>query len=200
MLNTKKILITISIGLTLSAIVLSYIYWINTQPVWLFKNKTVDKDILTSTPEQNIQIINFIETHGQELAPNYKGAVCTEFVIKVIDKFNNLSQEEKRSIRIITTDQLDSLIEIDSPIIKGVQAALTQGKKGIEINKLEDVRPGDFVQFWNVFKNKEYGHCGIVLEIKPNESITLYSSHPITNGYGKQKFLWPDKIYFARLE
>jgi hypothetical protein len=200
MLIIKKILIAITVGLTLTAIGLSCSYWINTQPVWLFKNKTVDKGILSSTPEQNIQIINFIEARGQELAPDYEGVVCTEFVIKVINNFKNLSQEEKRSIRIITSDQLDSLIEIDAPIIKGVQTALTQGKKGIEIYKLEDVRPGDFVQFWNVFKNEEYGHCGIVLEIRPNESITLYSSHPLTNGYGKQKFLWPDKMYFARLE
>jgi hypothetical protein len=200
MLTLRKILIAITVGLSLTVVGLSCSYWINTQPVWLFKNKTLDKNIITSTPDQNIEIINFIETNGQELAPNYKGAVCTEFVIKVIDKFNNLSQEEKRSIRIITTDELDSLIKMDAPIIKGVQTALTQGKKGTEIYKLEDVRPGDFVQFWNVFNNKEYGHCGIVLEIHPNESITLYSSHPVTNGYGKQKFLWPDKIYFARLE
>jgi hypothetical protein len=200
MRTIKRIFITIMVGLTLTVIGLSCNYWINTQPVWVSKSKTVDKDLLLKTPEKNVQIVNFIETHGQELAPNYEGAVCTEFVIKVINQFDNLSLNEKNTIRIITSKKLDSLILTDSPVIKGVQTALTKGKKGVEIDKIENVRPGDFVQFWNLYKDKEYGHCGIVLEIKPNESITVYSSHPVTNGYGKQKFLWPDKIYFARLE
>lgn len=184
----------------MTAIGLLFSYWINTQPVWVSINMIVDRDLLPTIPVQNIQIINFVETHGQELAPDYEGTVCTEFVIKVIEKFKNLTQEEKQLIRIITTEQLDSLIIMDAPIIKGVQTAIIKGGKGIEIDKFKDVKPGDFVQFWNLFKDKEYGHCGIVLEIVPNESITVYSSHPVTNGYGKHKFLWPDKIYFARLE
>lgn len=200
MKTTKRILITVTVGLIFTVIGLSCSYWINTQPIWVSKNKTVDKDILLKTPEKNIQIINFVEAHGQELAPDYEGAVCTEFVIKVIDQFDKLSLNEKNTIRIITSKKLDSLILADSPITKGVQTALTKGNKGVVIDKIEKVRPGDFVQFWNLYKDKEYGHCGVVLEINPNESITVFSSHPMTKGYGKQKFLWPDKMYFARLE
>ena len=148
----------------------------------------------------NIQIIDFIEAHGQKLSPNYDESICTEFVIQVIDQFSTLSQKEKNIIRIITNKKLDSLILTYSPMIKGVQTALIKGKKGMEIDKIEKVKPGDFVQFWNLYKGKEYGHSGIVLEIKPIENITIYSSHPVTNGYGKQMFLWPDKIYFARLD
>jgi hypothetical protein len=70
----------------------------------------------------------------------------------------------------------------------------------MEIKESTDALPGDFVQFWNVFKGQAYGHCGIVLDIQPNKTITLYSSHPLTGGYGKQAYLWPDKIYFVRLK
>ncbi|NUQ24244.1 MAG: hypothetical protein HUU34_09835 [Saprospiraceae bacterium] len=121
---TKKIVITIAVGLTMTAIGLLFSYWINTQPVWVSINMIVDRDLLPTIPVQNIQIINFVETHGQELAPDYEGTVCTEFVIKVIEKFKNLTQEEKQLIRIITTEQLDSLIIMDAPIIKGVQTAI----------------------------------------------------------------------------
>jgi len=152
------------------------------------------------TPEKNIQIVNFVESHGHVLALNYNETVYTEFVIKVIEKFNKLSQNGKNTIRIITSNNLDSLIRIDDPIIKGVQTALTNEKWGDKVDTFDEVRPGDFVQFWNLYAGKEYGHCGVVLEVNPNESITVYSSHPITNGYGKQKFLCPDKIYFARIE
>lgn len=75
-------------------------YWINTQPIWVSKSKTVDNDELLRTPEKNIQIVNFIESHGQELATDYEGTACTEFVIKVIDQFNDLSQREKSTIKI----------------------------------------------------------------------------------------------------
>lgn len=108
----------------MTAIGLLFSYWINTQPVWVSINMIVDRDLLPTIPVQNIQIINFVETHGQELAPDYEGTVCTEFVIKVIEKFKNLTQEEKQLIRIITTEQLDSLIIMDAPIIKGVQTAI----------------------------------------------------------------------------
>jgi hypothetical protein len=97
-------------------------------------------------------------------------------------------------------ENLDSLLQTESPIIKGVQTGLTLKNKGIQIDNSNEVMPGDFVQFWNQHNNKEYGNCGVVLEVEPNESLTIYSSHPMTDGYGKQKFLWPDKVYFVRLK
>lgn len=200
-MNTiKKTAIAITIASALTAIALSCSFWINTQPVWVSKNKAVDPEVLGTTPAKNRQVLHFIEANGPALAPDYKGTVCTEFVIKVISQFDNLSRREKNTIRIITPHKLDSLILADSPITKGVQTALAIGKKGSVVDEFEKVRPGDFVQFWNLYNGKAHGHCGIVLEIEPHESITVYSSHPMTTGYGKQKFLWPDKVYFARLE
>lgn len=174
------------------------IFWFSTQPMWAV-DKTIEKETLNNLPVRNKEIIEFIEAKGRDLAPTYNDAVCTEFVIKVIDNLKALTNSEKNDIRIITTSELDSLIEVESPTIKGVQTALVKGDKGIEI-KSADVLPGDFVQFWNVFQGKAYGHCGIVLDIDPNRTLTLYSSHPFTGGYGKQVYLWPEKVYFVRLK
>ena len=194
----KRVLIFVLI-ICLGLVVTFAVFWFNTQPVWLV-NKTVEKETLNNLPVKNKAIIEFIEAKGPALAPTYKAAVCTEFVIKVIDNVKSLTKAEKNDIRIITNSELDSLIEADSPIIKGVQTALIKGAKGIAIKESTDVLPGDFVQFWNVFQGKAYGHCGIVLDIDPNKTLTLYSSHPFTGGYGKQEYLWPEKIYFVRLK
>lgn len=175
------------------------IFWYHTQPVWIVDTE-IDPGVLDNLPDKNRRLIEFIETKGVELAPTYQSAVCTEFVIKAISNIDSLTTTEKNDIRIITTAALDSLIDADAPIIKGVQTALVKGGKGFEVQELKDVLPGDLVQFWNVFQGKGYGHCGIVLDINPNKTITLYSSHPITGGFGKQAYLWPEKIYFARLK
>jgi hypothetical protein len=197
-MKEKLILIGVT-GLVFVGLFLFANYWTNTQPIWVVDEKIDDK-FLSKIPNKNRQIIHFIETNGKGLAPSYDKSVCTEFVIKVIDNFGPLTNSEKNNIRIITQSKIGDLIKDNSPIIKGVQTALIQGNKGIEIDKLADVNPGDFVQFWNVYNGKEYGHCGIVMNIRPNESLILYSSHPLTNGYGKQKFLWPDKLFFVRLK
>jgi hypothetical protein len=192
----KTVITVVSLAMLLAGL-LFVNYWINTQPVWVVTDVNVDK---TGLPEKNRQLIEFIETNGQTIAPDYEGVVCTEFVIKVLDKFNRLTPEEKNKIRIITKDNLRDLVQKDSPIIKGVQTALTDTDKGTAITLYEDVKPGDLVQFWNEYLGKEYGHCGIVLESQPNNSISVYSSHPFTGGYGKQRFLWPDKVFFVRLK
>ena len=195
----RKLILTITFGVVLTGLVLFGNYWINTQPIWLVDHR-VDGKFLTDVPARNKQIIDFLEENGKRIAPNYGDVDCTEFVINVIDNFDTLTKAEKSQIRIITKENLRDLITTGSPIIKGVQTALVQGDKGIEIKWPEDVRPGDFVQFWNKYQSREYGHCGVVLKIDPNKSLTLYSSHPLTNGYGKQKYLWPDKVYFVRLK
>jgi hypothetical protein len=173
--------------------------WFNTQAVWPVDRK-IETDKLEGLPVTNREVIEFIQAEGQDLAPTYESVVCTEFVIKVIDRVKPLTKAERNDIRIITDSQLDSLVEADSPIIKGVLTALLRSNKGIEIKESTKVLPGDFVQFWQVFQGKAYGHCGIILDIEPNKTLTLYSSHPITDGYGTQEYLWPEKVYFVRLK
>jgi hypothetical protein len=194
-----KRLLTIGLIGVVGLIVVLLAIWFNTQPVW-----PVDRKIATNKlgdlPVTNRKVVEFIQAEGQDLAPTYESVVCTEFVIKVIDKVKPLTKTEKNDIRIITDSQLDSLVEADSPIIKGVQTALLRSNKGIEIKESREVLPGDFVQFWKVFQGKAYGHCGIVLDIEPDKTLTLYSSHPFTGGYGTQEYLWPEKIYFVRLK
>ena len=193
--------ITIGIGLIFAIAGIFFLgsYWINTQPVWVVTNE-IDKHVLDNLPLKNKRIVELIETNGKEIAPTYQDVACTEFVIKVIDNFAPLTRGEKNDIRIITNNKLDSLINNESPIIRGVQTALLNGDKGIRIDKIEDLKPGDFVQFWNLYQDKEYGHCGVVFDINPKTTITLYSSHPLTDGYGKQAYLWPDKLYAVRLK
>jgi hypothetical protein len=100
----------------------------------------------------------------------------------------------------VTNDDLKDLVDSEAEVIKGVQYALTHNQKGVAILNNAAVMPGDFVQFWNIYNRRAYGHCGIVMAIEPDETLTVYSSHPLTNGFGKQKFLWPDKVFFVRLK
>lgn len=195
----RKLILTITFGVVLTGLFLFGNYWINTQPIWLI-DRGLDEAFLTEVPTRNKQIVYFVEANGMRIAPNYKDVVCTEFVIKVIDNFDPLTTEEMNEIRILTKENIRDLIKNESSIIKGVQTALINADKGTEVKRIEDVRPGDFVQFWNVYQGKEYGHCGVVFEIDANESLTLYSSHPLTEGFGIQKYFWPDKTYFVRLK
>lgn len=194
-----KRLLTISLIGVVGLIIILGTIWFNTQPVWPVDRK-IETNKLEGLPATNREIVEFIQAEGQDLAPTYESVVCTEFVIKVIDKINPLTMTEKNDIRIITDSQLDSLVEADSPIIKGVQTGLLRNNKGLEIKESSEVLPGDFVQFWKVFQGRAYGHCGVVLDIEPNKTLTLYSSHPFTGGYGTQEYLWPEKIFFVRLK
>jgi hypothetical protein len=184
---------TIPAGLT--AIFLQY--WVNTQPVWIVTDSHSAHD---SLPSKNSQIINFIESNGKHTAPAYEKVVCTEFVINVIEHFEPLTAADKKKIRIITDSDLTTLIREESTVIRGVQAALSDSKKGVKINPMQELMPGDFVQFWNVYHGIAFGHCGVLMSAEPGKTITLYSSHPATNGFGRQTFLWPDKLYVVRLQ
>jgi len=195
----RRIVISLFSGIVIIGFFIFGSYWLNTQPIWVIDSQ-IDSVMLSKLPTKNKQILELLEAEGKQMAPTYNDVVCTEFVIKVIDSFEPLSKIEKNDIRIITTENLDSLVQNESAVIKGVKTALLKEEKGIDIVKCEDVRPGDFVQFWNVYQNKVYGHCGVVFNINANKTITLYSSHPFTDGFGKQEYLWPDKIYFVRLK
>jgi hypothetical protein len=173
-------------------------YWINTQPVWILNSDAIHE--FEGMPARNKQIIKFVEENGEALAPDYKQVVCTEFVIKVIEEFVPLITSEENKIRIITDEDIPAMLVKESPVIKGVHTSLVQANKGVEILQPEDVKPGDFVQFWNSYLGIPYGHCGVVFSVEPYKSIAVYSSHPVTGGYGKQKFLWPDHIFFVRLK
>lgn len=150
-------------------------------------------------PEKNQLIIAYVEEYGREIAPEYYPVVCTEFLIKVIDHFSPLTKQAKKDIRIITEDDLSDLVEAEADVIKGVQVAFTKAGIG-EAIPVERVSAGDFVQFWDTEFSSAWGHCGIVHQITPGEFISVYSSHPITSGYGIQQFPWPKKVFFARLK
>jgi hypothetical protein len=173
--------------------------WAHTAPIWVYPYRQTDRAFLDTLPARNKKVIDFIEAEGARIAPSYAQAVCTEFVIEAIEPFAPLTRAEKRSLRVITDQDLMTLVQAESPVIRGVQQALTQGNKGTAVTRVEDVRPGDFVQFWNVYGGWVSGHCGIVAAINPGKTITVYSSHPVTGGYGRQLYLWPDKAFFVRL-
>lgn len=188
--------ILIAIGLTGTLVWGSY--WVATQPVWLCSQETVAPAVLRELPVSNRKIVTFVERQGKRLAPSYAGAVCTEFLIAATEAVTPLTRAEKKCIRIMTDENLVTLVKTESPVIKGIQTALLQNHKGVPVS-MADVKPGDLVQFWNLYNGKAYGHCGIILDIVPGKSLTLYSSHPLTDGYGKQLYCWPDYAFFVRL-
>ncbi|MDB5256977.1 MAG: hypothetical protein JWM14_1672 [Chitinophagaceae bacterium] len=150
-----------------------------------------------SLPGRNQQVLNYVIHNGSKISPTYQSSVCTELLIGVLKNFTLLSKEDKNRIRIITEENVHELRLNNSPIPKGVYYALTESKKGITINSLQDARPGDFVQFWYW----SWGHCGIVKSIDAKKStMELYSSYPSTNGYGIQTFNIPGECYFVRLK
>ncbi|WP_028979624.1 hypothetical protein [Sporocytophaga myxococcoides] len=122
-------------------------------------------------------VINCVVKNGPKISPTYEKAVCTELVIGVLKNFIKLTEEDKKRIRIITDENIYQLRSTNSPIPKGVYYALTKNGKGIPISKLENVQPGDFVQFWTL----TWGHCGFVKSIDiANKTMELYSSFPST--------------------
>ncbi len=188
----------IGIRLLIAGILFSGIsYWANATKE---NNHAAGHDIILkqdSLPSKNKQILEYVIKHGREISPTYQSSVCTELVIGVLKHFTVLSKEEKNRIRIITDSNVHQLRLNNSPIPQGVCYALTESKKGSGIKQLQDVRPGDFVQFWYW----SWGHCGIVKSIHvDNQTMELYSSYPTTNGYGIQTFNIPSECYFVRLK
>ena len=147
-------------------------------------------------PVKNKNVLDYVKLKGWEISPTYPSAVCTELVIGVLNHFLNLDSLDKSRIRIITTDDVFQLIRDSSDVPKGVYYALIEKGVGIPILKLEDVKPGDFVQFWY----ESWGHCGIVESVDCiKNKMMLHSSFPSTNGYGIQQFEIPSYCFFVRL-
>lgn len=165
---------------------------------YLYKNLEVDS---TNIPLKNKLILKYANEHGKELSPTYESSVCTEYVIKVLSNFCKLTNKQKSEIRIITDKKIEDLLATDSEITKGVYTALTKSQLGIPINNIDDVKAGDFVQFWNDYKGNLVGHCGIVRVLDSKKGIiNMYSSSPRTNGHGIQTYIIPKYIYFVRLK
>jgi hypothetical protein len=154
---------------------------------------------IAQIPEKNQCVIDTIIKYGPVISPTYNKAVCTELVIKVIEKIYPLDKTDKSRIRIIADENIFDLLESNSSVIKGVYYALTAKGIGTAIENLADVLPGDFVQFW--VDNGWWGHCGVVKSINyEDNTMDLYSSYPSTNGYGIQTFPITKYCYFVRLK
>lgn len=150
-----------------------------------------------SNTSKNQLVVDAIMKYGPEISSTYSKAVCTELVIQILEKFTPLSKTDKSRIRIITEENIQKLLQQDSPIPKGVYYALTTKGNGTAIEDIKKVKTGDFVQFWT----ESWGHCGVVKSINAtSNTMELYSSFPSTNGYGIQKFDIPKHCYFVRLK
>ena len=150
-----------------------------------------------SVPGRNLCVVDTIIKYGPEISSTYKKAVCTELLIKIIEKFYALDKSDKSRIRIITNEDIQTLLHNDSPIPKGVYNALTAKGIGVPIDSIQQVQTGDFVQFWT----ETWGHCGVVKSIDHQaNTMDLYSSFPSTDGYGIQRFSIPRHCYFVRLK
>lgn len=150
-----------------------------------------------SIPQKNKDIVKSVIQFGPTISSTYEKAVCTELVIQIVEHFSPLTKTDKSRIRIITNENVYSLLKQNSPIPKGVYYALTSKGIGLPIDSVSDVLPGDFVQFWT----GTWGHCGIVKTIDlTTKTMELYSSFPSTSGYGVQTFDIPEYCYFVRLK
>jgi hypothetical protein len=154
----------------------------------------------TLLPGRNQQIIDTILRYGKSISPTYEKAVCTEFVIGILNHFFELTPADTVNVRIDIPKGSDiyGMIARDSPEMRGVYYALTSNGKGEAIDDWTQVRPGDFVQFWYY---RSWGHCGIVHSIDLEHKVMkLYSSYPSTGGYGIQPFVIPEYTHFVRLK
>ncbi len=98
-------------------------------------------------PQKNKAILDSIIKYGPTISPTYEKAVCTEMVIQLLEKFQPLTKTDKTRIRIITNNDVYTLLKQNSPVPKGVYYALTAKGIGKSIDEVKSVLPGDFVQF-----------------------------------------------------
>ncbi len=160
------------------------------------KINSVPRKIIV-TPEKNKLIVNTVKKYGAEIAPTYEKAVCTEFVIQILEKIQALNDIDRNRIRIRTDKNIQELLKEGSNIPKGIYFALIEKGIGIPIDNIDEVCEGDFVQFWA----ENWGHCGIVKTISPDiNEMQLYSSFTSTNGYAIHRFNLTKHTYFVRLK
>lgn len=167
-------------------------------------NKVIYQDLPIDTnmlPLKNKALLVCAEYNGPCIAPSYKTAVCTEYLIGILENSMKLTAAQKKHIRIITNEDLDLLLKQESPVIKGVYHALTSSGHGVAIDKWDEVKAGDLVQFWDYYAGKPRGHCGIVRALDLEKGLmSIYSSSVTTDGHGKQLYVLPQYAYFVRLK
>lgn len=169
-----------------------------------YVNKFFTNDLpmdTTGIPSKNRALLRYAELNGKKISPTYKTAVCTEYMIGILNNFCILNNDHKKRIRIITDKDIDELLAKNSPIPKGVYYALTSSGLGYPIDTITKVKAGDLVQFWDHYNGKTFGHCGIVRAIDTKKGlISMYSSSPRTDGHGKQIYVLSEYMYFVRLK
>lgn len=152
----SKSFIILLISLTFIIVIISCIpnarKYVN---AYVFNNLDVDS---TDIPAKNKLLLQYTAEHGPDISPTYEAAVCTEYVISILSKFGAVSSKTKTDIRIITDKPISELLEEGSPVPKGIYTALINAKSGVAVDKMEDVKAGDFVQFWNHYNGKYVGH------------------------------------------
>ncbi|MFC6267574.1 hypothetical protein [Frigoriflavimonas asaccharolytica] len=82
------------------------------------KETTLRKIEILEIPKKNISIIEAAKKYGPEVSSTYKKAVCTEFLIQILEKSENLTSLDKSRIRIITNDDIQDLLKNKSMIQK----------------------------------------------------------------------------------
>lgn len=169
-----------------------------------YLNKIIYQDLPLDTnmlPVKNKALLVCAAYDGPCIAPNYKEAVCTEYLIGVLESTIKLTAEQKKRIRIITDQDLCELLKEEDPVIKGVYYALTASGLGLPIDNPSEVKAGDLVQFWDYYSGKPRGHCGIVRALDLDKGLlSIYSSSITTNGHGQQLYVMPKYAYFVRLK
>ncbi len=168
----------------------------------LLGGNAIAQDSIPVIPPQNQQILDTIAKYGRSISPTYEEAVCTEFVLGILEHFVVLSKTDRMNVRIDqprkNLDEVYDQMESGSPFPKGVYYALTNNGMGEAIDDWTKVLPGDFVQFWYPHS---WGHCGIVSSLELENGIMwLHSSYPSTDGYGVQPFQIPEYTWFVRLK
>ena len=163
----------------------------------LFSVFFLSMSLTIAAQNRNSAVVEAVIKYGPEISPTYEKGVCTELVIKILEKFYALNKVDKQRIRIITDEDVHALLAKNSAIPKGVYYALSKKGIGNVIDDFAKVQAGDFVQFWTT----TWGHCGIVKSINlTSNTMELYSSFPSTRGYGIQTFAIPKYCYFVRLK
>lgn len=197
MLNNRFSLVVI-----LVAIMAVFVMWMPIKTKSYLYKWIVNPEILVDSAgisNKNKLVLLTAEKYGKAISPTYEQAVCTEFVIGVLDKLEKITKATKQQVRIITNESLDSLYRSDARILKGVVCALEDAKLGEEIS-LNEAKAGDFFQFWDYYNGQIFGHCGILRGFDNNKVLmSAYSSAPSTNGFGIQTYVVPEKIFFVRL-
>ncbi len=155
----------------------------------------------SNLPPKNKALLKYAALKGPSISPTYQKAVCTEYLIQVLENVQHLSNDQKRKIRIITDGDIEHLLQENSSIPRGVYHALVSSNAGIPIDDIDQVKAGDLIQFWDNYFGTTYGHCGIIRAIDKDKGlISMYSSSPQTNGHGIQVYWFQKYMYFVRLK